>query len=102
MCLRRPPGQTCRYLEFRQKSVIPCRFELARSPDFLGGKDPYQVREYFIRAGYHASRIACRNYLSALRDRNEYFEFLQQELKVVTKLRGMLLSFTNTAEHSRA
>ena len=96
-----PTRANLQLLGISAKSVIPYQFELARSPDFLGGKDHYQVREYFIRAGYHASQIVCRNYLSGLRDRNEYFEFLQQELKVVTNLTGMLLTLTNTAEQSK-
>lgn len=37
---------------------------------------------YFIKTGTYASLILCRNYLSGLRDRNEYFEFLQKELNV--------------------
>ena len=37
---------------------------------------------YYIKTGTYASLILCRNYLSGLRDRNEYFEFLQKELNV--------------------
>jgi hypothetical protein len=96
-----PTKANLQVLGISAKSVIPYTFELARSPDFLGGKDHYQVRDYFIRAGHHASQIVCRNYLSGLRDRNEYFEFLQQEFKVVTNLTGMLLTLTNTAEQSK-
>jgi hypothetical protein len=83
------------------KSAIPYHFDLAYSPEFLSDKDRYEVRDYFIRAGHHASQIVCRNYLSGLRDRNEYFEFMQQELKVATNLTGMLLTLTNVAEQSK-
>ncbi len=55
--------------------------------------------QYYIRTGAHASMILCRNYLSGLRDRNEYFEFLQQELKIaggLTNLTLGLLEANNT------
>src|SRR5215212_1982059 len=98
-----PPNNksTLQILGVSAKSVIPYQFDLAPSTEFLADKDRYDVREYFIRAGHHASQIVCRNYLSGLRDRNEYFEFLQQELKVVTTLTGMLLTLTNVAEQSK-
>src|SRR5258708_25220348 len=40
----------------------------------------FEARASYIKAGAYASAILCRNYLSGLRDRNEYFEFLQKEL----------------------
>lgn len=96
-----PIRPNLQFLGVAAKSVIPYQFGLATSAGFLADKNRYEVREYFIRAGYHASQIVCRNYLSGLRDRNEYFEFLQQELKVVTNLTGMLLTLTGVAEQSK-
>ncbi len=62
----------------------------------------YRVaRAWFIRAGHHASQIVCRNYLSGLRDRNEYFEFLQKEFNNTTSLAQILLALTNTASKSK-
>lgn len=59
------------------------------------------ARDYFIRVGYHASQLICRNYLSGLRDRNEYFEHLQKELRVATNLTGTLLTITSASEKSK-
>jgi hypothetical protein len=64
-------------------------------------QDRRKARDYFIRAGHHASQILCRNFLSGLRDRNEYFEFLQRELEVATNLTGTLLTLTNTSEKAK-
>lgn len=50
---------------------------------------------YFIKTGTYASLILCRNYLSGLRDRNEYFEFLQQELNVAGGLATIAMQLSN-------
>jgi hypothetical protein len=96
-----PTKPSLEILGVSAKSAIPYQFRLAPAALFLADKDRFDVRDYFIRAGHHASQIVCRNYLSGLRDRNEYFEFLQQEFKVATNLTGMLLTLTNTAEQSK-
>jgi hypothetical protein len=87
-----------------QKDSIPYQFNLkllSDVPQIWTEDDRFKIRDYFIRAGHHASQIICRNYLSGLRDRNEYFEFLQQELKVAANLTAMLLTITSTAEKTK-
>lgn len=56
------------------------------------------LKDNYIKAGAYASMILCRNYLSGLRDRNEYFEFLQKELAIVGGLGtiAMELAHANT------
>lgn len=104
-----PPGPPKPNLEFvgiSAREAIPYKFTLNPAFDLsagqpITGSDRLAIRDYFIRAGHHASQLICRNYLSGLRDRNEYFEFLQQEFKVATNLTSMLLVLTKTAETSK-
>lgn len=72
-----------------------------RQDALLREKNRYDIREYFIKSGHHASQIVCRNYLSGLRDRNEHFEYLQKQLKVATNLTGVLMALTNTAGQTK-
>lgn len=60
-------------------------------PDFT----PENARAQYIKAGSYASMILCRNYLSGLRDRNEYFEFLQKELNVAGGLANIAMQLSN-------
>lgn len=86
-------------------STTPARHSIPYEMDItlIGAvtKDRYAAREYFIRAGHHASQIICRNYLSGLRDRNEYFEFLQKEFQVAANLTGILMTIAHAAEKSK-
>jgi hypothetical protein len=97
-----PPKSPREAFAASAKYEIPYTFTL-RAPEsaLLYGRDKAAARDYFIRAGHHASQILCRNYLSGLRDRNEYFEFLQQEFKIASNLTGVLLTLTYAAEKSK-
>ena len=66
-------------------------FDIAARPDLRTA--PNRVR-YYLDTGLAASRILCRNYLSGLRDRNEYFEFLQSQLRVVGTLVDLTMTLT--------
>jgi hypothetical protein len=70
-------------------------------PSATIAKDRYERRAWFIRAGYHASQMICRNYLSGLRDRNEYFEFLQKEFNTGSSLVQVLMPLTGVAEKTK-
>jgi hypothetical protein len=91
------PGMTLYGTQIKH-SIPYDMFLVARGFD---PNDRYRAREYFIRAGHHASQIICRNYLSGLRDRNEYFEFLQKEFQVAANLTSILLTITHAAEKSK-
>jgi hypothetical protein len=54
-----------------------------------------KARADYIKAGAYASMILCRNYLSGLRDRNEYFEFLQKELGIAGGITNIALQLAN-------
>lgn len=96
-----PPSKpSLEFLGVSARNSIPYKFDLAPGQPIVSN-DRFAIRDYFIRAGHHASQLICRNYLSGLRDRNEYFEFLQQEFKVATNLTSMLLVLTKTAETSK-
>lgn len=53
------------------------------------------ARANYIKSGAYASMILCRNYLSGLRDRNEYFEFLQKELNVAGGITNIAMQLAN-------
>lgn len=61
----------------------------------LASADANSIRAYYIKAGAYASMLLCRNYLSGLRDRNEYFEYIQQQLGVAGGLATTTLSLVN-------
>jgi hypothetical protein len=71
---------------FQLRSDIPYKMRLVPNENL--GQMPITPENrtaatiYYIKTGTYASLILCRNYLSGLRDRNEYFEFLQKELNV--------------------
>ena len=50
---------------------------------------------FYISSGAYASQIICRNFLSGLRERNEYFEFLQKEMNIAAGLVSLTLSLAN-------
>ncbi|MBI3435893.1 MAG: hypothetical protein HY056_12585 [Proteobacteria bacterium] len=54
-----------------------------------------QSTRYYLRSGANASMIICRNYLAGLKERNEYFEFLQKELNLAGGLAGLTLSLAS-------
>jgi hypothetical protein len=95
------PSQTVRSRVSRDLFGFPIRQEVAYSVGLnLEGKagadfstllgpafTPSAARAQYIKSGAYASMILCRNYLSGLRDRNEYFEFLQKELNVAGRAR---------------
>jgi hypothetical protein len=95
-----PSRPSLEFLGVSARNAIPYKFDLRPGQPMISD-DRFAIRDYFIRAGHHASQLICRNYLSGLRDRNEYFEFLQQEIKVATNLTSMLLVLTKTAETSK-
>lgn len=53
--------------------------------------EPFNAIKYYIKTGYYASSILCRNYLSGMSDRNAYFQFLQKELNNAQSLTGLIL-----------
>ncbi len=55
----------------------------------------FEARASYIKAGAYASAILCRNYLSGLRDRNEYFEFLQKELGLAGGLADIAMQLSH-------
>lgn len=69
---------------FQLRSDIPYKMRLTPSENLvllpITPENRKDATIYYIKAGTYASLILCRNYLSGLRDRNEYFEFLQKEL----------------------
>jgi len=84
------------------RAAIPYNYTLTRSSDYAEwARDRFAAREWFIRSGHHASQIICRNYLSGLRDRNEYFEFLQKEFNTATSLAQILLTLTSVSEKAK-
>lgn len=64
-------------------------------PPFGPTFTPEAARAQYIKAGSYASMILCRNYLSGLRDRNEYFEFLQKELNVAGGLANIAMQLSH-------
>jgi hypothetical protein len=67
----------------------------------LLARDRWEHRAWFIKAGHHASQMICRNYLSGLRDRNEYFEFLQKEFNTGASLVQVLMPLTSVSEKTK-
>jgi hypothetical protein len=81
---------------------FPIREEVAYSvsltdagPPFGPDFTPSNARAQYIKAGAYASMILCRNYLSGLRDRNEYFEFLQKELNIAGGLANIAMQLSH-------
>ncbi|CCD99696.1 hypothetical protein [Bradyrhizobium sp. STM 3809] len=61
----------------------------------------FDARLWYIKAGAYASMILCRNYLSGLRDRNEYFEFLQKEFNVAGGLVNIAMQLSHANDTIR-
>jgi hypothetical protein len=71
-------------LGFQLRADIPydITLKVSGAPP-LASEDANSIRAYYIKAGAYASMLLCRNYLSGLRDRNEYFEYIQQQLAAI-------------------
>lgn len=83
---------------FPIRSEIP--YELSLALDKFGSEEitetnKRKARSNYIKSGAYASMILCRNYLSGLRDRNEYFEFLQKELNVAGGITNIAMQLAN-------
>jgi hypothetical protein len=51
--------------------------------------------KYYIKTGWKASQIVCRNYLLGSEERNRYLEFLRDELGVGFGVAGTVLALTS-------
>lgn len=88
------------FLGYQLKADIPYAVTISFESDadpFRKLNTPEGVVNHYIKTGYYASSILCRNYLSGLRDRNEYFEFLQRELGVAGTLTTTILALSHAS-----
>ncbi len=53
------------------------------------------LAKYYIKTGWKASQIVCRNYLLGLEERNRYLQFLKEELGVGFGMAGVVLDLTS-------
>lgn len=67
----------------------------------LGNRAPRSATDvdaavaYYIETGAYASMAVCRNYLAGLRERNDYFEFLQKEFNIAGGIATLTLGLAS-------